>query len=463
MTIKINPILPKHQPSTNYKPTIKPKVADKTKQTNQAIKNLAVRFGGDDEIKPVKKTVDDFYRDLSKNSTLKPKDGNKMFEVEFSVGKSPQKASVEDYRKAFDTKLLTIAGYKMFDEREIGLARSLMNTEDNWTLKNIGLRDAKDGRQDGTLKIGTSKYSLENTKLAGQAVLQFREYESKLKDANNAKAETDTNQMLVDQGRVVYNSIVNNVESAINLGIDGILSNGGQKPAVLGNPFRPQVNLSGIKADYQSEMMRRDINGKLDGNGLKRGDFTEGAVTILGPLVIGKVSSPFKAPNTLKSLGALPEVNVLKTTPSLSIDKTRIPEGKPKVLDPKDVHPDNVRGTKGENKSAKVLSENGYRIEQLSDKVKGSRQNIKNPDFKIEGKIFDAYTPKTTTSARNIWTTLEDKILKTQANRFVVNMDESKLTLEQMTKQFKDFPMKGLKEVILTKDGKVIHFFPFNK
>ncbi len=67
------------------------------------------------------------------------------------------------------------------------------------------------------------------------------------------------------------------VEGIINLGIDGILSNGGQKPLVLVNPNRPQVNLSGIKADYQSEMMRRDINGKLDGKGLKRGDFTKGA------------------------------------------------------------------------------------------------------------------------------------------------------------------------------------------
>jgi hypothetical protein len=55
-------------------------------------------------------------------------------------------------------------------------------------------------------------------------------------------------------------------------------------------------------------MTRTDVNGKLDGNGIKRGDFTEGAVTILGPLVVGKVSSPIKAPNTLNSLGALPEV-----------------------------------------------------------------------------------------------------------------------------------------------------------
>jgi hypothetical protein len=35
-------------------------------------------------------------------------------------------------------------------------------------------------------------------------------------------------------------------------------------------------------------MMRRDINGKLDGNGLKRGDFTEGAVTILAPLLLAE-------------------------------------------------------------------------------------------------------------------------------------------------------------------------------
>jgi hypothetical protein len=55
----------------------------------------------------------------------------------------------------------------------------------------------------------------------------------------------------------------------------------------LTDPNRPRVNLSGIKADYKSEMMRWDVNGVVDGNGLKRGDVTEGAVTILAPLVVG--------------------------------------------------------------------------------------------------------------------------------------------------------------------------------
>ncbi len=96
----------------------------------------------------------------------------------------------------------------------------------------------------------------------------------------------------------------------MNTDIDLIRLNNGQNPFALVNPNRPQVNLSGIKADYQSEMMRTDINGKLDGKGLKRGDFTEGAVTILGPLVVGKVTTPTQI-NTLKSLGALPEVEAL--------------------------------------------------------------------------------------------------------------------------------------------------------
>jgi hypothetical protein len=38
--------------------------------------------------------------------------------------------------------------------------------------------------------------------------------------------------------------------------------------------------------------MRTDVNGKLDGNGIKRGDFTEGVTTILAPLVVGsKINS----------------------------------------------------------------------------------------------------------------------------------------------------------------------------
>jgi hypothetical protein len=332
MSLKINPILPKQQSTTQSKPKITPKVADKTKQTNQAVKHLAVRFGGDDETKPPKKTVDDFYRDLLKKSTLEPKDANKMFEVEFSVGKSPKKAEVEDYRKAFDTKLLTIAGYKMFDEREIGLARNLMKIEDSWTLKSINLRDAKDGRQDGNLKVGTSKYSLEHAKIVGQAVLQFREYESKLKDTNNAEGENETNRIGKDiyglhheTFRKMGDSLVNIVPDTINSLFGGKTGEPNRSTpnfgrAKIGEMYDelaktdaevkvPRIDTTGIMPPYkfESQMMRRNLNGIVDGEGPKAGETISTGASIVAPLVVGKVSTPTKV-NTLKSLGALPEV-----------------------------------------------------------------------------------------------------------------------------------------------------------
>jgi hypothetical protein len=45
-------------------------------------------------------------------------------------------------------------------------------------------------------------------------------------------------------------------------------------PNYKGNPI-PRIETSAIKYDFRSEMMRRDINDKLDGNGIKTGDAKE--------------------------------------------------------------------------------------------------------------------------------------------------------------------------------------------
>ncbi|MGI8884649.1 MAG: hypothetical protein ACR2IA_10455 [Pyrinomonadaceae bacterium] len=39
-------------------------------------------------------------------------------------------------------------------------------------------------------------------------------------------------------------------------------------------------------------MMRRNLHGIVDGDGIKRGEFTELGVTILAPLFVGKVIAP---------------------------------------------------------------------------------------------------------------------------------------------------------------------------
>ncbi|MBA4124007.1 MAG: hypothetical protein H0X72_16310 [Acidobacteria bacterium] len=53
--------------------------------------------------------------------------------------------------------------------------------------------------------------------------------------------------------------------------------------------------------------MRRNLEGKLDGDGIKRGEFTEAGVTIIAPIVVGAATTPKAAPQSLKTLGGLPE------------------------------------------------------------------------------------------------------------------------------------------------------------
>ena len=176
----------------------------------------------------------------------------------------------------------------------------------------------------------------------------------------------------------------------------------------------------------------------------------------LGKLALDKISAAQKA--ELTKAGHI--------LPSLPPDPNRLPEGNPKVPSKKDKDPTNLRSINRENESAKTLAELGYKIEQLSDAAAGKYQGIKKPDFKIEGNIFDNYAPSASKSARGVWSEIRDKISdhKTgvkQADRFVINMDDSKLSLEEMTKQFKDFPLEDLKEIILVKNGEAVLFFPF--
>jgi Contact-dependent growth inhibition CdiA C-terminal domain len=371
MSLKINPILPKQQPAIKSKLKITPKVADKTKQTNQAVKHLAVRFNGNDETKPPKKTVGNFYRENLQKDPINKNVGLKYdITLGLDVGKSTNKTTVEDYTKAFDRAIFNKAGYTMLTDSEVKTAAAEIKGKDwkqtNWSLNNLRAIDNKPGQ----MYANTNQYTIEQAKRAGEAVLNFRKYESETFDKNQAGVESETNQKFVDQARVGYNSIVNTVEGTINTGIDLIRLNNGRNPLALVDPFRPQVNLSGIKADYRSQMMRTDINGKLDGNGLKRGDFTEGAVTILAPLVVGRVATPTNL-NTLKGLNALPEATIVpKALPK--IGKLQIEKGR--SLSPSE-----------QNFADKMLAEG----KDVRARTEVNLKGIKNPDFEVEGKLTE--------------------------------------------------------------------------
>ena len=56
---------------------------------------------------------------------------------------------------------------------------------------------------------------------------------------------------------------------------------------------------------------------------------------------------------------------------------------------------------------------------------------------------------------------MKKKLLGTQADRFIINLNDSKVSINDLKKQFQNFPIEGIKEIIVVKNGKVLDFYPF--
>ena len=96
-----------------------------------------------------------------------------------------------------------------------------------------------------------------------------------------------------------------------------------------------------------------------------------------------------------------------------------------------------------ENESAKILSQNGYHVEQ-NPVTLGS----KNPDYKINGEIFDNYAP-TTSNVRNIWDAVQKKVTAGQTNNVVINISDANVNISTLKAQFKTYPIKNLDKIII--------------
>jgi len=145
---------------------------------------------------------------------------------------------------------------------------------------------------------------------------------------------------------------------------------------------------------------------------------------------------------------------ITRTRPSAKPDAHATPTGTRTTISPKDDKA-TIRSLQRENESADILSQSGYKVEQ-NPNVSGP----KNPDYKIEGRIFDNYAPSTK-NPRNIWSLLKKSKIDTgQADRIVLNLEDSAVDLKILKKQFNDWSMSGLKEVIVIKNGQVIPFWP---
>lgn len=130
--------------------------------------------------------------------------------------------------------------------------------------------------------------------------------------------------------------------------------------------------------------------------------------------------------------------------------KTGKPRGPRAKINDK-MRPDIQRSMHRENDSADILARAGHDVEQ-NPKVPGD----KDPDYKIDGEIYDNYAPGEETPVRNIWDRVKRKIDKRQTENVVLNLQDYDGDLGALKKQFNDWPIDGLNDmIVIFKDGSI--------
>ncbi|MBB5829525.1 hypothetical protein [Micromonospora carbonacea] len=119
-----------------------------------------------------------------------------------------------------------------------------------------------------------------------------------------------------------------------------------------------------------------------------------------------------------------------------------------------------------ENACADTVAERGYRVHQNPTKreIAEARLNTgdvgkpdKDPDYLIEGHVFDCYAPNPAKAVRGIWTEVSGKVASQQTQRVVLNLRDWRGDLTALQKQFDDWPIHQLKELAaVTRSGEII-------
>ena len=110
-----------------------------------------------------------------------------------------------------------------------------------------------------------------------------------------------------------------------------------------------------------------------------------------------------------------------------------------------------IRGKTRENEAAETLADAGYYVEQnpvLSN-------TNKKPDYKINGEIFDCYSPSSP-SVGNIYEVVKGKVNSGQAPSVVINMADTPVTVENIKQYFKDSPIPDLDKLIVIDQSGII-------
>ena len=125
------------------------------------------------------------------------------------------------------------------------------------------------------------------------------------------------------------------------------------------------------------------------------------------------------------------------------------------------------RGWTKQNESANTFAKEGYHVKMLDEIEGGNGHGIKegsNPDFLIEGKVFDHYAPSSTKSANGIAEEIKRKT-KNQADRIVLNLDGftearvAEVSQKIIGKTNQNGDLRRLQELFIIREGKIEHLF----
>lgn len=146
-------------------------------------------------------------------------------------------------------------------------------------------------------------------------------------------------------------------------------------------------------------------------------------------------------------------------TPSRPVrapDPDAVPTGQRARPGKNDKDPVNIRSIELENKTADDLARAGYDVEQRP----APKPNGKKPDYRINGEYADCVSPRPETPARSVVSRMREKVAKSQAERIVVNLDDSRLTNAQVRDALDREPIDNLIEVIVVRNGSPTHIYP---
>ncbi|HRI50558.1 MAG TPA: hypothetical protein PLW65_10285 [Pseudomonadota bacterium] len=138
-----------------------------------------------------------------------------------------------------------------------------------------------------------------------------------------------------------------------------------------------------------------------------------------------------------------------RTLPSRPPDPNAVPRGSAEFQ--KGADAEQTRALQLQDEAAHSLARNGYDVLRKPP----GKANGRNPDYQIEGRYFDCYSPNNS-KPRNIWTGVRTKVKDEQVDRVVINLDNSSVDISALRKQFETWPIENLREVIFLKNGNIL-------